>query len=380
MIKQAKVSRKEFSCYTFLEAETAGGQLVSVSYESDIIKKEGIKEKIKEVFSYIKDIKIPKTHKVNLSHGGFGRYSRYDIFQHKYAGGMGGYYEALEIKEPPDGRCGFVLYVYMSQNYNDYFLEFKDKETLLKAWNKKWSDDEVKKIKGFIRKVECGGMEPWFYAIGDEHLTGDFVFPSVFFEHPVYKPMRKFIVRDYYGHPSIKTCMGSVSWEDDYGSGNKHEIIRVFWDDGTVWEGNDCFPELLKDEQLWICEAIEEFEKILSGGKLKFEIPFTDGTKFIGRMKFKDRASKNIPGKYNLKVTAKKNGKVGLYKGSINFKPSYDYPTIESRIYHDAETKKIKIVSIDSCIRNKNDRYNGKWQGVYEWEKTDGKIFEGRVI
>ena len=39
----------------------------------------------------------------------------------------------------------------------------------------------------FKRKVFCSRLIPWFYAIGDEQLKGDYVLPSTLQDDPVFR-------------------------------------------------------------------------------------------------------------------------------------------------------------------------------------------------
>jgi hypothetical protein len=371
MIKNELVPRIEFNSYTYKEIRTGNGQLIDISCSCD----EKDQEKIIEVFKLIRSIDIPITRK-NVQHGGYGAYTRYDIEQLKYAGGHGGYIEALYIKDAVDGRCPFVLN--KGGGTQDCFIEFKTKDDLLKVWEMFWSKskdffENVKKMPGFIRLVKCEGFKPWFYAVGDEHLMRDYTFPEVFGEHPIYRPFVKFVVRDSNGLPTIKTCMGAISYEketDSWTAGRKKiSVTKIYWDDGssTDSDGIDLtkYVQLLRDDQLWISEAIDKFREMLLGKKTEFEIPFVDGSKFKGRMILSTEKSKNLPGTYSITITTEKDGKRCVSDGELRFKPDDDCLTIKSRIEHDVEKLGRKFISIDSCVR-KSSSYTGPWDGVYE--------------
>lgn len=354
------MSEDKFNSYTYGEGKTGIGQLVGFSCRS------GETDKVKEFLEEnIRAVEIPITKEINVEHGGFGRYTRFDVEQHRYAGGMFGYIEALEIKNPPDGRCGYVIHEYGSGNGSEFY-EFSTLENAVSAWEKNWSIgyEKPKRLaeeEGFIRRVVCYGLSPWFYAFGRQLLIGDFVFSEYMEEDPIFRFNRKFVVRDYDGLPTIKTCIGMLL------NGEEKKHRTVFWDDGTVWDELKSYfgemPRPLNEEELWIQHAMDKFRMLLAGGTSEFTVDFIDGSKFIGRFKPKNKKSHSAEGVYKTRFTLE-SGKKICRKG--NFKPTPEVPTIEDAINRVAERKGDKVASIESVIKiSKTRKGNKKWSGVY---------------
>jgi hypothetical protein len=121
------------------------------------------------------------------SHTGYTRESQYEIFEHKYVGGddppCGGFMDLLEIKNPPNGRCGVIIQQY-SQHCDSREIRFTEWQSLEEAlaafeqwWG--WSDpfSRFAKMPGFLRRVDCGQQTPWFHAKPEEYAPGDYVAP-----------------------------------------------------------------------------------------------------------------------------------------------------------------------------------------------------------
>lgn len=358
------MSEENFDVVTCNEGKTGGGQLIEFSCRPEDV------EKVKKFLETIEVIDIPTTKKVCVGHGGYGRDTRFNIIQRKYAGGGcgagGGYIEILEIKNPPDGRCGFIVHQYIACK-GSIFIEFDNIKNAIAVWNdySVWAGDlkKLSRYKGFIRLVKCGGLSPWFYAVGDQHLLDDFVFPDVITEDPIYRFGRKFIVRDYNGLTVIKTCMGMhfIKREIAYNKTKKYRV--VYWDDGTIWDEYNTGGQTIRpldQKELWIQDAVDKFHELLSGKSSKFTINFIDGSKFIGRLKLKDSKSHSAEGRYNVQITLK-GGRI--IKGEFDFAPTPEIPTVEDNLHKQAKDKGKEIKSIDSVVRIL--RGNKKWAGVY---------------
>jgi hypothetical protein len=150
--------------YRFGESVTRKGQAVNFTCSPNSF------EDVKRFFqTYVRTVDVPTTGRVNISHGSYGKYTRYDVAQHKYAGGGAGYIEVLEIKNPPDDRCGFVIYEY--HDGAGVFTEWETLENTEVAFENTWSSrervDQLNLSPGFKRRVPCGALTPWFYAVGD---------------------------------------------------------------------------------------------------------------------------------------------------------------------------------------------------------------------
>lgn len=111
---------------------------------------------------------------------------RFNFTRHKYAGGghpgCGGYLELLEVSDPPDGHCGVVLYLFISDRSpgcGSMFWEFDSAADVLARWDhlQRSVRDHIaataRQTPGFRREVNCGRRTPWFYANGTQALSGD---------------------------------------------------------------------------------------------------------------------------------------------------------------------------------------------------------------
>lgn len=374
--------KKDFSITTYSEVCTAGGQMVTIQCRSEDVEK--ITEILKEDIKYID---VPVTGRVkNVSHGGYGRYTRYDIAQHKYAGGDcesggdGGFIEALEIKNPPENRCGFIIHEYNSGT-GSIFYEFSSVEEIIKAWEENWGNmrnrlESFKKYKGFKRKVECRELNPWFYAIGDELLIGDYAVCSGMEDDPVYRLGKKFIVYDKYDEdavPTIKTCLGTKVFkeETDDGYGRKTGISMeriVHWDDGTVWR--DDFrnsyktPRVLEEGEAWIEKAVIHFKELLIGKRTKFSIKFTNGDAFHGTLKTLRKNKCSPEGRYTISARVKFKDKQEVKEGYVDFVPKKDFPDIITWVTEGLKAKGYEVISIE--VKGKKvERGGKKWSGVF---------------
>jgi len=187
-----------FNSYRFGEGKTGIGQKVEFEYPNDL--GDTGAEQIRDFLAKnIRTIDTPTTGRVNVSHGGYGRYTRYNVKQHDYAGGGSGFIEVLEIKNPPDGRWGIVINEYPGYG-NSVFTEWETLDDARQAFKSYWGSchtaEEFPKCKGFKRRVVCGALSPWFYAIGDELLVGDYTFPDGLQDDAVYRFGQQFVVFD----------------------------------------------------------------------------------------------------------------------------------------------------------------------------------------
>lgn len=354
-----------FSSYQYGEGKTGIGQMVEFSCPSDIGS-----EKVREFLrTNVRTIDIPTTGRVNIEHGGYGRYTRYDITQHKYAGGGSGYIEVLEIKNPPDGRFGIVINE--CPGYKDSV--FTEWETLADAcaafeqfWGSSRTEVEFPKLPGFKRSVTCGALTPWFYAIGNELLIGDYAFPEDLQDDAVYRFGRQFVVFDH-EVPMVKTCMGTrfVKKKNDYHPYEVHQYRLVYWDDGSVWGENNghSSPRPIEEGELWITEAVQQFKQMLAGKRTEFTLDFTNGNKFVGKL---TRTNHRIPcaeGDYDLVVRVKGEKKplMGWVRG---FKPTQASPDIVQYATQRLAQKgqEVEHIKIKQCVTKSGGK---KWSGVF---------------
>ena len=237
------MDKKDFSITTFVEVKSAVGQIIDIQCRSEDI------PKIKELSELIYKVELPVTKEIkNIEHGGYGRYTRFDTKQQKYAGGGCGYIEVIKINNPPENRNGNI--VHECESSTSIFWEFDTIENAMKAWECSWGRsypaDELKRSKGFIREVKCGWFSPWFYAVANQTLCGDFAFPnSVGKDHSIYRPFNKFKVgkevynndtEEYETKYEVKTCVGYVERKVKPDYDREYIMYNIYWDDGTYWE------------------------------------------------------------------------------------------------------------------------------------------------
>lgn len=366
---------KKFSSYSFGEARTGIGQLIKFSAPNEGKAFRIIKAVIRR---YIRSIDIYATKEIkNMTHGSFGRYTRYDITQHDYAGGRGGYIEVLSIADPPEERNPYVIHDHRA-NGQSSFSEWESLEAARAAWSHYWRNTQEIKLEkqpGFKRLITCGLLTPWFYAVGDESLVGDYAFPDGLQDDPVFIVGKKFVVTDYEGRVSIKICMGCrfLNYSEKGGNWDRYrerQVIKrvVYWDDGSTWSdlpGNksEREPKPLRDDELWIVEAMEQFRELLSGHSTSFSLSLTDGTSFHGRISPNKTRGHTEPGEYLAIVTIK--GEKKPRHGTVEFTPTEEYPDVVSFI-----RGKLKLApgATIARIEVKRDDKSGdtkKWQGVF---------------
>lgn len=359
-----------FSSYRYGEGRTGIGQMVEFTCPPEFV------DQVKKVLRTIRTIDIPTTGRVNIAHGGYGQYTRYDVVQHDYAGGGPGdgggwgYIEVLEIKNPPDGRWGIVINEHTSHK-GGMFTEWETLDHAHAAFKKFWCSDSTEekfpKLTGFKRRVTCGELTPWFYAIGDEQLIGDYAFPEGLQDDVVYRFGRQFVVFDYEGVPAVKTCMGTrFVKRGDYYPYGEQQYRLVYWDDGSVWdESNDRggSPRPVEEGERWIAEAVQQFRQLLAGKSTEFTINFTDGNKFVGKL---IRANCRVPcaeGNYFLVVQLK--GKNKPLEGWVNdFKPTKDAPDIVQYVTQRFGESEQEVEYIEIKER-KTEKGGKKWSGVF---------------
>lgn len=350
-----------------IEVPTANGQMVRlmVTDESEAA--------VRAAFAQIHRIDLPVTHRVNVSHGGYGMYSRYDICQHKYAGGDcesggGGYMEALEMRDPPDGHWPFVLYEW-NTSAGGSFSEFDSVETLLAAWERIWRADgrQFSKAKGFRRSVRCGFLQPWFYAVGDEHLVGDYACPQHLDDDPVFRLGQRCVVFDQDGRASIKTCLGTARTKEYkregfgywYHSGKEPSCRIVHFDDGTIWDERVSTrfpPRPLRDDEQWIDAAFGEFRSLLSGQKRSGKIRLHDGHEVRVTLRLNPGAFAK-EGKYSAIVRLE--GDKKPREGVVPFKPTAEVSTVQDEIRRHFHSTGKKVLSIRITRFNDEPIYDG---------------------
>ena len=372
---------KKWTAWTAGEAKTGIGNLVS--FECEFEKIDTIKTFIEE---NIRSIEVPIIRSVDVvGHGGFGCCTRYKIKQHKYAGGGNGYIEVLEILNPPENRCPFIIH-----EYNGYkgscFSEWDSVKSAVKAFDGNWGShnwhEGIEEISGFKRLVEIGPSTAWFYAIGEEVLHGDYTLSSGLEDDPVFRLGRKFVVTDDEGISKIKTCMGCrfvTEEHEHYSSQSSTNNVRVvYFDDGSTLRvygdnsvdghdgrvGDNGSIRLLREDEIWITDAMEKFHAFLSGKKEGFQLKFAGGQTFTAKLSKKGKSVPSVEGDYFLKVTyANSTTKEGWIR---NFVPTPKHPDIVSYVKakHDSSIQKVKIIK---CVPKHDGK---KWAGTFYVPKS----------
>ncbi|MFZ3031916.1 MAG: hypothetical protein WA082_02685 [Candidatus Moraniibacteriota bacterium] len=370
---------KKFDSRTFGETQTAGGQTVHFSC--------GVRDREKVaafLAEHVCDIDVPTTGRVSVPHGGFGRYTRYDITQHEYAGYGSGYIEVLEVKNPPNERGGFVIHDFRSDK-GAVFSEWDSLADALNAYERFWTmsvrDHRSWQELSCKRFVPCGALTPWFYAVGNQELIGDYAFPEGLQDDPVYVFGQKFVVclsKD--DAPRVKTCLGTRFLSGDYKDspycgGPWHKRV-VYWDDGstlTIDSGDGSlhggWARPLVGGEMWVTAALAKFQVLLSGKTDQFSLDFTDGMRFVGKLvPAKTPAALTKAGRYwaHLKIEGEDNA-----KGAFDFSPTEEFPDatalLSSKMAKKHPGKEIAILEI------RPDTPKGrKWTGVlYDRSKSE---------
>jgi hypothetical protein len=365
---------KDFVVRQHIEVRTACGQLLEVECRS------GSKEPVQAFFKeQVACVSIPVTlSPTSVEHGAYGRYSRYRIKQHKYAGGGPGesgawcYIELIEIENPPEGRAPLIIHRMTSWD-GGWFAEWNNLSEAQLAyetlWGKRDSEKSAPELPGFVRLVKYGFLTPWFYAVGEEELIGDFTFPFGLEDDPTYRIGRTFVVYGWEGVPSVKTCMGTRFVSEKEGSSYYDaKTIRyrlVCFDDGSFWNErvrSHPAPRPLEGEEVWVTEAVSEFRRFLAGKVSEFEIKLTNGQRFVGKLK---RQNSNIPcseGRYNLRV--KVAGEKKAREGHVDFVPSPEHPDVVRFVTNQItnQGKAVEHIEVLGGVAMKGGK---KWQGAY---------------
>lgn len=382
--------RDPFMLNIYGETRTHIGQFIEFTCPE--VFRDEVEEFIK---TKVRTIDIPTTHKVAVEHGGKGRYSRYNIEQYQYAGGgpddygNWAYIEILKVHDAPNNRQGCIIH----ENNSRVGAQFTEWETLEDATNafNKYSNgnttEEFPKQKGFIRLVKCGYLTPWFYAIGDQELIGDYAFPEGMQDDPVYTFGRKFIVYNKADVPQIKTCMGTMLMTrcDDREPAHSRRYRIIHFDDGSVWDEEEYYRSIIRyhqdpprpvdQDELWVVEAIQEFHRLLAGTKESFTINFTDGSQFVGKFK-PAKKSPCAEGDYSLVVYTKcGENRVGTVKG---FKPTKEYPDIVTYVTDKMLKDKGKVVDRVEILKSTAKPNGKKWSGVFYNRNQTAQGDEGK--
>lgn len=372
--------------YSHFEGLTATGQHVQFTAKSE----DG--EMIREAIGRAKSFPYPLTK--HVGQGGKASFSRYKITQHGYAGGNdeggGGYIELLEIHDAPDGRCRFVTYSYSYYlgGTDRNFSEWDSLEDARAAFTSRkcFSEGTRKICKGLKRYVDCGELTPWFYAIGDEILLGDFAVISGFEAHPVYRLGRRFLIQTKEGQSKVVTCMGSSRYsymsERSCGADDKTFYWAIMFSDGShihigsddrvgydgVFEGEEKTIMPLPEGKIWQMDVLAQFMKILSGHSLGGLIKLADGGTISLKYQPQGKKPPSAKGRYFLRVTLAEGGTM---EGSVDFDPKVDLceGPVEKMMGRTPKGATSPVVKVQ--ILNSETEDGKKWRGVW-YDKLEG--------
>lgn len=364
--------------YTHGEGRTALGAAVEFTCHPD--DKPAVQKFLE---TQVRSIGLPLT-RTMISHGSYGQPSRYNIKQHKYGAGQSEdcdafrYVEVLEIMQPPDERHPIVIHD--RSNKGGFFSEWETRAQAMKAYDKIWEChdersyfgpikdrwEKIRRLPGFKRIVECGAMQPWFYAIGEEVLVGDYAFPHGLQDDPVFRFGVKFAVKGKGEGWRIKTCMGARYFEkeSDYRPYQKERKRFVYWDDGTHWEEGDGSPtpRPAEEGELWIAEAMEQFRQLLSGPKTHFEIPFANGMVFKAELIQGEKADLGSPeGLYEVTVFRKDKEPI---RTEAKFIPIESCPMVRDWVEKELFRQEVDYTSFEVKLI-KAEEVGCHWSGVF---------------
>lgn len=414
--------------YCLKQMRTGAGQLLSVRMPLRVFGGNGsgqsgeVLEKIVEYVLHECVVAIDDVEqKVRLiEHGAFCMPTRFEVQQHYYAGtdaecSIQGYAEILEINNPPKDKHGLVYIRYLTnQGYTiveiDDLSAAKTHQNLL--WNITSLTPEIKKNYSWIKRVVvCNGLRPWVYSYGGMDIIEDFALPYELTNDPVYAFGQRFVLYDEHDLPRIATCMGTRLLREKIKTSNAettYSFRRIaYFSDGSTYEiplpdshtiqnphtsitPRVQRPRVLRSDELWIDDAIKQFESLLTGSRDKITVRFTNGDVFVGKvskplkartsLKSKQDTSKlrlknetnrksvTAQGKYYASATSKKQKQT--MKGWFDFVPTKELPDVFAAIIDSARKKKIELTCIVLHKYTKGEysrtqKVDKKWAGVF---------------
>ncbi len=373
--------RRSVSSYSVFEVHTQEGQCLYLKVPSGVSTDE-----VKRFFGdFVTEVEIPRTHTVNVQHGGYGEYSRYAMKQHEYLSsdceaGIQGYTEVLEIVSPPEGRHGILIHDYRADESGHCFSEWTTLKSAKKAHRKVgWqgiNPPTKERFPELLRFVPCGPLTPWFYATGDEELIGDYALSHGFSDDPVFRLGQKFVVPTLHG-PAIKTCMGSLHFmkRSCIYPHPERPVHLISWSDGTTsqFEEDDdakkdpMFPRPLREDELWIEAAMAKFRAFLAGTEKTVRIQLTDGSEFVGRLREPKGRVPTLSGKYVVEVLLE--GESASRRGEHDF----ELESGEDLAQYIARKTGKRVIRFNVLSGPKNAPDGRKWKGVFYGAKRTRK-------
>ncbi|MEK7126125.1 MAG: hypothetical protein AAB835_01370, partial [Patescibacteria group bacterium] len=195
---------------------------------------------------------------------------------------------------------------------------------------------------------------------------GDYAFPDGLQDDAVFRFGRQFVVTDYESIPVVKTCMGTrfVKRKDLSYPYTEGQYRLVYWSDGSMWNENSyrsAVPRALEQGEVWIVDAIRQFNTLLAGKSTEFSINFTNGNKFVGKVVRTEHRAPCAEGRYDLVVHIKDEKPL---KGWTDFNPTKDYPDIVQGVTK-KYAEKGKVVERVEVKSQKAVKGGQRWSGVF---------------
>lgn len=293
---------------------------------------------ITDALALVAKIEVTPNAKTTLWHGKSPVYSRFDIEQIYYQEYSWGYVEILNVKDGPDDKPGVILHERLRGGGRtfSYWKTVTNAQYMADqpCWPTSGTTESFQRAVGFISLVKCDGLVPWFLAVGDEQLIGEFTFPKKHFEHPVFRPGQHFVVYDLKNpskpRPMVKMCV-CCKMEKVFPQApdfTEYQTV-IYWHDGTrstEYAMRDLPPIPFDEKDLWLVQAQAGLGNLVVTPNTEIVVSFTDGTAFYGKIRNANHPLLKQAGLYGL--TAKVKGQELPEHWQKKFEPSTERPTI----------------------------------------------------
>ena len=376
-LDETKMSPRAIRASTYVNTVSNKGKPFTVKVRS------GKSNLVRQLFArHIVDVDITQAYQTNVEHGCYGRYTRYKIEKHDYAASMVNFVELIEIKDPPEGYNPIVIHSHATGE-GDFFMEWENLESAKKAFQNRMGlrIQSLEKQPGHIRTIRLGALTPWFYAVGDQDLVGDYVLPIGVQDDSEFKLGQQYVVFEN-NLPRTAVCLGTrfiAKHYQEYRSSwsyRRPETVETFrlvhFSDGYIWDEREAEnlnrPRPVKTEEAWIAEAVKQFQECLAGNRTDVNVKFADGTQFSGKFKSARITKHSKAGDYEIKAMVSISGRPAVFReGWINgFVPTQEHPDVLSFAKAQAAEKGGVFESLEIIRYKPPEGGSGqKWSGVF---------------